>query len=35
MMKRIKKQFDELRFFWLFGLLVVTVALFTVFFGNV
>jgi hypothetical protein len=34
-MKHLKKHFDELRFFWIFGLVVVTVMFFTVFFGNI
>ncbi len=33
-MKQVKNQFDELRFFWIFGLVVVTIMFFTVFFGN-
>ncbi len=35
MMKRVKKQFDELKLFWIFGLIVVTAMFFTIFFGNV
>lgn len=35
MMKQVKKQFDELKLFWIFGLVVVSVMFFTVFFGNV
>jgi hypothetical protein len=33
-MKRVKNQFDELRLFGLFGLLVVAIMFFTIFLGN-
>lgn len=33
-MKQITKQFDELRFYLILGLLVIAIAFYTVFFGN-
>gem|GEM_PF-1232519 len=33
-MKQLKRPFDELRFYWIFGMIVVTIMFFTIFFGN-
>ena len=34
-MRQVKKHFDELTFYWIFGLIIVTVMFFTLFYGNV
>lgn len=34
-MKQVKQQFNELLIFGMFGLIVVTIMFFTIFFGNI